>query len=132
MRFFTVALLACLIATPALATDFSVVLKDQDGKILKIRDKDATLGRVCAEALFSPFPNDKEITGEEKFKRGMLGTKLANAGEETLTAEEIALVKKVVGQAYGPFIVVQAWQMLDPGTTPNPVKTETVPAPKAD
>jgi hypothetical protein len=55
-------------------------------------------------------------SGEEKAKRWVLATTLqATAGEQDLTAEEVVMIKKVVGLAYQqPFIVGPIFNLLDP------------------
>ena len=94
--------------------DFSDVLKNEAGEDLKIRDKEQTLGIIVANALFATFPDEKDLSGEEKFKRGMLALDVQGAGTMTLSAEDIAMIKKVVAKAYGPLIVAQSWKLLDP------------------
>jgi hypothetical protein len=91
--------------------DFDAVLTDQKGEPIQ---GDATLAILCANALFATFPDERDLSGEEKFKRGMLALRIQGGGKLLLTAEEIAKVKKLVAKAFGPLIVVQAWQMLDP------------------
>jgi hypothetical protein len=116
----------------AIAADFSAPLLDLDGQSIndqtvnpagQLIDRvgpdgqptSLTLGRVAIVALFGQYPDEQSLGGEEKFARGMLAMKLADARELTLTAEETAMLKKLISKAYGPLVVLRAWQMLDPG-----------------
>jgi len=57
----------------------------------------------------------KELNGEEKVKRYALAMKIYKSdGLVDLEVEEIALLKKLIGRAYGPLTVGQAWEVLDP------------------
>ena len=74
-----------------------------------------TLARAAAEALCHPGARGDTATGEEKFKRGLLAMKVGAGGTHDLTVDELASIKKLVGEAYGPLIVAQAWPMLEGG-----------------
>jgi len=57
----------------------------------------------------------KELKGEEKVERYVLAMKIYNSdGLVDLKVEEISLLKKLIGRAYGPLTVGQAWEVLDP------------------
>lgn len=126
MRKIYVAAIAMLLATsPALAIDFSRPLKNIDGST-PTTDKGGmvpTLGSICGSALIATYKDEQDpstgretITPEEKFHRGRLATKIAEAqGKDlVLPPEDVALLKKLIGKAYGPLIISQAWPMLDP------------------
>jgi hypothetical protein len=110
--------------TPASAADFSKPLIDADGKPMCIvqtkEDEDcpagqaATLGRVVRAALYAQFPDEQNLSLDEKLKRGDLAQAITGAGEIKLKAEDIALMKKAVGKAYGPLVVWAAVRELDP------------------
>lgn len=73
-----------------------------------------TLKSVAVEALQLSFADEQQISGEEKVKRWVLATRIyANPENIDLTVGEIDLVKKLVGKAYGPLVVGQAWKILD-------------------
>lgn len=125
MRLATALMIALLSTSPAWAVNFDQPIPgpnggpitDKDGKPL---DKQPTLGSICETALVSsyadeidPVTHKETITGQEKYDRWKLAQKLH--GEVTLTAEELAKIKMLVGKAYLPAIVGPAWQMLDPG-----------------
>jgi len=100
--------------------DFSELITDQDG--VQIMDcagvgcsgPPLTLGIVSLRALTAQFDDDKNLSGEDKFKRGELALRVYKGGVIDLTAEDIATIKKLVAKGYGPLIVVKAWMMLDP------------------
>lgn len=116
-----VCLLAFL-ATPALAADFTAPILDFDngpasacpasepacGKVL-------TLSDVSVASLMGVFPDERDLNGDEKVKRFALAMRVRNAKDITLTAEEISLLKRLIGKSYGPLVVGRAWPMIDPG-----------------
>jgi hypothetical protein len=84
----------------------------RDGIIAEFGQR--TLKSIVVDALQATFP-DEQLSGEEKAKRWLLATRIyAHPQDIDLTAEEISTLKKVVGKGYGPLIVGQAYQMLDP------------------
>lgn len=120
-----VPVIACLLMTPVFAIDFEATIKNSDGTPVTDKDgvpliKQPTLGSLCESALFAQYADERDATGketitpEEKFSRWKLSTKL-HGNNVTLSAEELALLKKFVGKAYGPLVVGQAWTLLDPG-----------------
>lgn len=109
---------------PAMALDFSKPLMDADGKpicVVQVAEgatcpdgSAATLGRVVRAALYAQFPDEQNLSLDDKLKRGDLAQAITGAGDIKLKAEDIALIKKVVGKAYGPLIVWAAVRELDP------------------
>jgi len=76
-----------------------------------------TLRDVCLNSLASPRSEEK-LSGTEKFRRGLLGHKMAEAQEIELPAEDITLLKRVIDETYpSPLVVFNAWLMLDPSDT---------------
>lgn len=120
--------LALCFSIPALAVDFSQPILGADGKpIMAGGGKDAqttTLGSICASALFASYPDEQNLSGEDKVKRAALAMKLYNGGEVSLSAEETALVKRLVAKAYAPLVVYRSWSMLDPTTEGVTAKTK--------
>ena len=81
-------------------------LKDGEGNVF-------TLKGICATVLLGQ-PQNEKATGEEKMKRYDLAKKIWTAeGEVDLKAEDISLLKKLVGESYLPLIVGQVWAMLE-------------------
>lgn len=137
-----VVLAAWLIApTPALATDFTQILLDDDGCPLKNdfstqrssstvakaecpRDPkfdvplprlDLTLGDLVYYSLSVTITAESpQPTGDEKFKRAELGKRLRRADNLTLNGEEMVLVKKVVGLIWPPSTVLLVFPLIDP------------------
>jgi hypothetical protein len=93
--------------------DFATVLRDKQGQALKDQDgKDATLGGAAETALFAAFTDEASIDGAEKAKRFKLGMRVGKPDEE-FTPEEVALMKRLIGKAFGPIIVGRAYELLD-------------------
>lgn len=126
MKIMAAVVIALLSITPAMAINFDQQipspnggpLLDKDGKPLAVQP---TLGSLCETALVSqyadeidPVTHKETITGQEKFDRWKLAQKL-HGKDVTLTAEELAKLKMLVGKAYSPAIVGPVWTMLDPG-----------------
>lgn len=124
MRKFMIAAALIGIATPTFAADFSKQLMDADNKPICIGvpqesqecpdAQRATLGRVVRAALYAGFPDEQNLSLDEKLKRGDLAMTITGATDINLKAEDIALMKKVVGKAYGPLIVWAVVRELDP------------------
>lgn len=121
--------LLATMTVPAAAVDFSQPILDQEGKAtcreVQTRDEKtgkfldcpadqiATLGLYARNALYAQFPDEQNLAGEEKSKRGALAQSLVGVTEVKLKVEDLALIKKLIGKAYGPLIVFQAWNMLE-------------------
>lgn len=90
------------------------VLVDLDGKEIPSESGPATLCGVAVNALLAVFQDEQNLTGEEKLKRWELAVKVKNLPDPAeLSADEVVLIKKLIGKAYAPIIVGQAWQMLE-------------------
>jgi len=100
--------------------NFSQALKALDGTPISRLDGkgEFTLKFVSQEALLLSFQDEQGLGGEEKTRRWVLATMIeANPEKIDLTSEQIALIKKLIGKAYGPLIVGQAWELLEAGVT---------------
>lgn len=95
--------------------DFNQTIKQIDGTELTITEgKEATLKHFALEALQLNFQDETNLSADTKCKRWLLATRIyANPAKIDLTAEEIVEIKKLIGKAYGPMIVGQAFQMLE-------------------
>jgi len=109
--------------------DFSTPICDFDGKPLPlikegkvVEDKTVTLATVCVEALNATFPDERELDGKEKFDRFMLASKVYSGGEIDLKVEDLAMIKKLVGKAYGPLVVGRVYELIDEAKKPRSVK----------
>ena len=110
--FCTILFTAALIA-PAAAIDFNMRIHDIGGKEIPTSPTDqspVTLGKICEDALIANLPGDNP-TPDEKGNRFRLAMKV-HEGKD-LVSEDITLLKKVIGLAYGPLIVGRAYELLD-------------------
>jgi hypothetical protein len=91
--------------------NFTAELKTLGGEPLQ---PPTTLKEVAVNILLTLLDDERNLPGEEKAKRSLLATRIyANPENIDLTVEELALIKKLIGKAYTPLIVGQAWQMLE-------------------
>lgn len=117
-----------LLSSPALAIDFSKVFVDDEGAPMKVcvelkqpqtnppdcvRTVELTLARAARTALYQSFPDEQNLGGEEKDKRGEIARGITPT-EMKLKVDELALVKRLIGKMYSPLVVNQAWRELDP------------------
>jgi hypothetical protein len=96
--------------------DFGKKLITLDGSIVRKSpnsDDPATLREISIESLMTMADDEKNLSGDDKVKRYYLALKIKDAQEIDITVEEAALLKKLIGRAYGPLIVGQAWEMLE-------------------
>ena len=95
--------------------DISKNFVDLEGNIIKaVTGKDATLKGVIIDALVANYEDEKNLSGEEKVKRWNLALELTKADNEIdISIENISMIKKLVGKAYGVLVVGQALNMLE-------------------
>jgi hypothetical protein len=97
--------------------DFTAAILTLDGKKIPTTDaKDApalTLGIVSENALFTNLEEDKAASGETKNSIFALSMKIHG---------QKSLLKKRIGEAYGPLIVGRAYQLLDPPDDSKPAE----------
>jgi len=86
------------------------VLKDNDGKGNVV---DATLKTAIVNGLLAPVQQGKNESGLDKVKKYELATRVYKNDEVELTAEDIVLIKKCVGENFAPIVVGQVYEMLD-------------------
>lgn len=130
MKLLIAAAALALLASPALALDLEQGFKDADGKTpvqdvlsqdkaARCADRDGgpclTLKGAVFHALLQPYSDEATLSGEDKFKRGALAYRLEPLKETTFSAQEVLLIKLVLGKMYSPIIVYQAYRMIDPG-----------------
>lgn len=100
--------------------DFSQQLKKVTGEILHeqiVKDgvvvdgeKIITLRDVCQVSLLGQYQQE-QADGAEKARRWLLAVTLPN-GVLEIQPDDAVLMKKVIGFAYGPLVVGQAYEML--------------------
>jgi len=116
-----------LLAVPANAADFSAKILDLNGKSFvddvkcpadqtgkRPCDDETTLAVIAMRALLAPYQDEQNLSGEDKFKRFALAMKIKDGGEVPVSAEDIALLKKLIGKLYTPLVVGRAFPLLDP------------------
>jgi hypothetical protein len=93
--------------------DFTQRLKSLDGSELTENSKPVTLGGVAVNALLANYPNE-QITGEVKVQRWKLAQKIFSAEAAIgIDIEDVVTIKRLIGLAFGPLVVGQAYSMLN-------------------
>lgn len=90
-------------------TEFSTF----DGEIIQTGGLPLTLKRASIDALMMPFEDEKNMSGEEKLLRYQLAVRINAGGNVDLKAEEVSLLKRVIGKAYTPIVVGPAYLELE-------------------
>lgn len=80
-----------------------------------------TLGHAIAHALFATFPQNP-ATPDQKWARAVLAERIKDDPHAALTAEEVTVIKKQMGEAYGGILLVQAFPMIDPNAKVPDIK----------
>lgn len=99
--------------------DFKRPILNLNGKTIKTNEgADWTLGDAAITALDGKQPAAGEklerLDGKEKHRRGFLQDRIFRAAEPIeLDSDEIALIKEMIGQSFGPRVVFQAWEILE-------------------
>ncbi len=75
-----------------------------------------TIGRACIGALLGASPRENP-DGTEKFRRWQLAQKMSGQASVDLSIEEVALVKKLVGEAWTATVVGPVWIALEKAGT---------------
>jgi hypothetical protein len=114
--FVLAALLLVAVSLPSFAIDFTRVIVDLDGKPLQNAGVDMTLGETATHALLAHYEGERNLGDDEKLKRFLLAAKIRQAKDAKLTADEIALIKKLVAKAFAPLVVGRVWEIIDPAS----------------
>ncbi len=93
--------------------DVTQVLVGLDGAAMMDGENAVTLRPICVNALMAVLEADKGMTGEDKVKIWVLAGKIQKEDKLVLVAEDVALLKKRIGAAYGPAIVGPAFLLLN-------------------
>lgn len=88
------------------------VLKDLHGDPIKDKGKDTTLETVLTTSLLSQGVQENP-DGNEKYKRFKLANRIIAGGVVELSAEDVVLLKKVVGQTYMALAVGRVFDILE-------------------
>lgn len=98
--------------------DLSLTFDDIDGEKVVRSEADRTPVTLGYAAALSLGINHREDSPDEKYHKGKLRLRILaaeNASESliSLKAKEIEIVKKAIGEAYGPVIVTPAFDALE-------------------
>lgn len=95
--------------------DFTKKFTNFNGEVLKdvTSSKELSLGDICIESLLAIDKTSNELDGVEKVKRYNLALEIHQGKKESLTAEEIVLLKDLIGKYFTTLVVGQALPMLD-------------------
>lgn len=90
-------------------------------KVTSARGEKVTVKSVIVDALDSiprePQQGEKKISGSEKLRRGLLAEKIYGSdGPVELPIDDLALIKKLVGEMQTPLVVSQVFPEIDPKT----------------
>lgn len=100
--------------------DFSTVMCDIKGNPIKESTeenaKDVTLSTISCTALLNSYPDEQNLPVVDKLRRYKLASKASDGGEQELSIEEVAELKKIIGKAFPPLMVGRAYEILDPNT----------------
>jgi len=91
----------------------NVVLKDAYGEDFKLGDTVLTLEKALYQALVAVTEKDKNIDGEEKYKRHKLTEKIVGKESADLSIEELAKLKDLTGKLWGVGLVGAIWDILE-------------------
>jgi hypothetical protein len=109
-----------------MVVNFAVEFVTLDGKPVMDESKPDekkpfTLQTVAENVLQLSFADEQNLPGTEKQKRWALAVKIHAATEPlALQAEDIVLLKLLIGKWGGPMIVGQAYEMLEGNSTQLP------------
>jgi hypothetical protein len=100
--------------------NFSAILLDLHDKQLmqpvatpgEVPHVPATLAWVASEALLRATD---EKDGQRKYKLFSLAMKVGKGGDIDLKAEDVALLKKLIGEQFAPLVVGRAFDLLGEG-----------------
>ena len=95
-------------------------MEEVNGKQVEKKSPPFTLRTACVNVLVmremeKRGERAKELTGNEKVKRYELAKKIfKSTGLVDLEAEQVTLLKELIGNIYPPITVGQAFEILDP------------------
>lgn len=89
---------------------------NKDGQPIYKMSKVLTLRGACTAALTAVFDDDRTLDPKLKAERGWLAMKIHKHGDPAidLSAEDVTMLKALIGKRYGSLVVYQTWDILDP------------------
>ena len=96
--------------------DMTQPLINFDGNPIQNGDAgDFLLGAACCNALMGDYVQERDqLSSADKVKRYALSIRIFNEAEVDLEAEDVVLIKKLMGYGYVTAVVGAAFQLLDP------------------
>ena len=111
---------ALAFASPASAINFDATIVQLGGEPFVGVDgkaSETTIATICENALLTVFADEQNLAGEEKVKRFLLAQRIHKREVDSISVDDIHLIKKLVGKAYGALVVGQVWKELDPASS---------------
>jgi hypothetical protein len=94
--------------------DFTQPILNLDGTPGKVGDEPITLQTLAMSALNTITEEDRTLTGSERAKRFDIMQRIyARPREVDLTAEQITLLKNLIGKMFAPLAVGRAYELLE-------------------
>lgn len=91
----------------------AVVDRMEEGKQVVRKVVEVTMAGIATNALLS-VPQEQDMPTQVKYNRYKLAQRIAGAeGEVELSAEEVSMLKDLIGKAYAPLVVGQAFDLLE-------------------
>lgn len=97
--------------------DFGIVLYQLDGDpFLDVKGNPLTLGSLSSTVLGSKYQGDQDLSGDEQYKRYQLAERVYAGSLQEVTAEEVALIKRLIAKACEPRLLGPAYIALERDT----------------
>jgi hypothetical protein len=94
--------------------DFGIELIGLGGhKLVDGDNVSLTLGTVAVSALMGQYQDEQGISGDEKFRRYQIASRVSASGIQEISIEDISLIKRLIGNAYTPMVVGPAYMALE-------------------
>jgi len=94
--------------------NLNVKLVDEIGNPLMHADgKPLTMKRALIISLNNIFEDEKDISGEAKFARGMLAMRIHKEEAPDFKIDECSEIKECVGKSFSPWVIAQIWPVLE-------------------
>lgn len=97
--------------------NFASPITGLDDQPLTTDGQPLTLRAVSVNALLMDLATPQgpeQIDAEQKVKNALLAHDIYKNDDVDLKAEDVASLKARIGKAYGPLVVMRAWELLDP------------------
>lgn len=93
--------------------NFSTPIKSLSGENLVENGKEITLASVSCTALIASFPDEMNLSGDEKVRRYSLALKIFAGGEQDLSIEDLGSLRSLISKGFGPLVVGRVREILD-------------------